>query len=459
MSEKSIQKAPTRALALPLEFTPEQRAMIRNSFANGANDREFEVLMAVASLRRLNPLLKQIYFVKRYDSMKRCDVWATQVSIDGLRAIAERTGLYAGQDEPVFVEDDKSIKACKVSVYRKDWPRPAVGVAYWSEYVQTTKEGKVTMMWREKGHVMISKCAEAIALRKAFPEDMSGLYAHEEFGRADVEVESVAEIVEPPAHAPQSRPDAVAGDTAVPQVIHDDIAQHPGDSILPMDVAAAIYVDHLVDLSQEQQAATFRHLVHCTESTAADLKRAVAAEQWARDVRAAKSVDELKEIYTEACKEIDTNKALWGKAAKDVAIHRLKEMCGAKRRRLEQPDPPSGGGSPKPNGQHTATQDPERDAIQAEHEPVPEDTSQAAVAQAPELTPHAALKAKLAECENVHHLYNALWKYAQGVIPRDEAFRIGAERMAELGADPMVALSALREEAKRRGWKSVRRAA
>lgn len=46
-------------------------------------------------------------------------MWAAQVSIDGLRAIAERTGLYAGQDEPEFVENpDGTIKLCRV--WRRD---------------------------------------------------------------------------------------------------------------------------------------------------------------------------------------------------------------------------------------------------------------------------------------------------------------------------------------------------
>ena len=50
-----------------LEFTSEQRAMIRDTFANGASDGEFAVLMEVARARRLNPLLKQVHFFQRYD--------------------------------------------------------------------------------------------------------------------------------------------------------------------------------------------------------------------------------------------------------------------------------------------------------------------------------------------------------------------------------------------------------
>jgi phage recombination protein Bet len=173
-----------------LAFSPEQEQLIRDSFANGASEQEFAVLMEVARARRLNPFLRQIHFVKRWNSQLRREVWSAQAAIDGLRSIAEDSGKYAGQDEPEFEYGEEKtpknphgIRLCRVKVYRKDWPRPCVGVAHWSEYVQTTKEGQLTPFWRDKGHVMISKCAEALGLRKGFPEEMAGLYVPEEMGQ------------------------------------------------------------------------------------------------------------------------------------------------------------------------------------------------------------------------------------------------------------------------------------
>jgi len=190
--------------AEPMRFSGEQRAMIRDTFANGASESEFAVLLEVASARRLNPLLRQIHFVKRWDSQKKREVWSTQVSIDGLRAVAQRTGLYAGQDEPEYIEEGGRIVAAKVRVYRKDWTRASVGVAYWSEYVQTTRDGAPTRFWAQMPHVMISKCAEALALRKAFPEDMSGLYVPEEMAQADsVQEQDRTLYVEQAPAAPQ----------------------------------------------------------------------------------------------------------------------------------------------------------------------------------------------------------------------------------------------------------------
>ncbi len=83
--------------------------------------------------------------MKRWDSDKQREVWSAQVGIDGFRAIAERTGVYDGQDEPDF-EYDKSGKLlkCRVKVYRKDVPRPFVGVAHFSEYAQFKKDGSLT---------------------------------------------------------------------------------------------------------------------------------------------------------------------------------------------------------------------------------------------------------------------------------------------------------------------------
>lgn len=165
-----------------LEFTEEQRKIIRDSYAGGATEQDFKVLMEIAKAKRLNPLLGQIHFVQRYDSQKRCQVWSCQTSIDGFRSTAEDTGLYDGQDEPEFeYTPDGSVLLARVKTYRKDIARAFVGVAYYTEYAQTTKEGSLTNMWRSKPHIMIAKCAEALALRKAFPQDLGQIYIKEEF--------------------------------------------------------------------------------------------------------------------------------------------------------------------------------------------------------------------------------------------------------------------------------------
>lgn len=185
----AIQKVQALPTIGTLEFSTDQRKMIRDSFLSGASDAEASVMLEVARLRRLNPLTGQIHFVKRWNSDRNCFVWAYQVAIDGFRAIAQRTGLYDGQDEPEFeYNKDGSIQLCRVRVFRRDWARPSVGVAWFAEYAQKKKDGKLTMMWEQKPHIMAAKCAEALAFRKAFPEDMSGLYAPEELGDDDAQL-------------------------------------------------------------------------------------------------------------------------------------------------------------------------------------------------------------------------------------------------------------------------------
>lgn len=171
---------------LSIRFTTEQRKVILDTCCGGASESEAAALIAIAELRGLNPVLGECYFVKRYDTATRRDVWAVQASIDSLRIKAEQTGLYAGQDEPEYEYDAKgNVTLARVRVWRKDWPRPAVAVARWSEYVQLTKEQKPTRFWAKMPHNQLAKCAEALALRKAFPAVLGKLYVSEEMEQAE----------------------------------------------------------------------------------------------------------------------------------------------------------------------------------------------------------------------------------------------------------------------------------
>lgn len=181
----ALARVPSAAIA-PLQFTQEQSQMIRDTYAKGATEGEFRVLMEIAKARGLNPLLRQVHFVKRKDHKTGRDVWSAQVSIDGIRAIADRTTQYDGQDEPEneYAPDGKLI-AVRVRVYRKGISRAFVGVARWEEYVQKNYEGEATKFWKTMPHTMLAKCAEALAMRKAFPEDTGGLYVPEEMQQAE----------------------------------------------------------------------------------------------------------------------------------------------------------------------------------------------------------------------------------------------------------------------------------
>lgn len=169
-----------------INFNEDQVKLIKTQIAPQANDNELKLFLYQAKRTGLDPLTRQIYCIHRNSKDEKGN-WikkmTIQTSIDGFRVIAERSGDYAGQDEPVFVEEEGKLTACKVTVYRfrGDVRYPAaVGVAYFKEYCQTDKNGNVTGMWLKMPRIMLAKVAEALALRKAYPQDLSGLYTGDE---------------------------------------------------------------------------------------------------------------------------------------------------------------------------------------------------------------------------------------------------------------------------------------
>jgi phage recombination protein Bet len=152
--------------------------LIRDQIAKGVSHGEFALFLAVAERTGLDPFARQIYAIPRGGKM------TIQTGIDGYRAIADRAAGYAGSSRPVFEWDDKGkLEAAVVTVRKVVGGTVAEfdGVAYWDEYAGNSD------LWKRMPRTMLAKCAEAQALRKAFPSQLSGVYTHEEMAQADVD--------------------------------------------------------------------------------------------------------------------------------------------------------------------------------------------------------------------------------------------------------------------------------
>lgn len=170
-----------------ISFSKEQLELIKTQIAPEATNDELQLFLYTAKRSGLDPLARQIYCIHRNVKLPSGQFgkkMTVQTSIDGFRVIAERSGLYGGQGEPIFEYDEHNNPiSCKVSVFKFRGDiryEAAVGVAFFSEYAQTDRNGNLTGLWATKKRIMLQKVAEALALRKAFAQDLSGLYTSEE---------------------------------------------------------------------------------------------------------------------------------------------------------------------------------------------------------------------------------------------------------------------------------------
>lgn len=190
----------------------EKRELLKRNKCKGFTADQFDIFMHAVEMYRLDPFSNQIYGVMR--SAKVNGEWekrmTVQTGIDGFRLIADRTEVYAGNEDPVFDEGtDEYPASARATVYKivAGVRCPFTATARWSEYYPGEKAG---MMWLGKPHLMLGKCAESLALRKAFPAELSGIYTDAEMDKPETAdgFEDVPEPAKPDVDMDKLRTDA-----------------------------------------------------------------------------------------------------------------------------------------------------------------------------------------------------------------------------------------------------------
>jgi len=312
MSQMTVY-APQRQLR---HYDGTQLELIKRTVAKDTTQDEFSMFVEVCKRVGLDPFRRQIYcLVYSADKPdKRQCVFIT--GIDGFRAVAQRNGDYRpDEDEPIFVFDEEAKDAvtnplglvkATVYAYKRDqagqWFRIA-GVAYWQEFApiedewawvddpstgkrarRPTGKKKLSGKWTTMPQLMLAKCAEAQALRKGWPEDLSALYAPEEMARANLVETTAAEALE--QHQQQARLAAVKSSLSIP------IQWAPGEPI-----------EFVADGQVMDRALAFIREAHPLQVNAwAEINAGGLREFWARHKADALA---LKKAIEAKAKEID----------------------------------------------------------------------------------------------------------------------------------------------------------
>ncbi|MFF8422903.1 phage recombination protein Bet [Streptomyces sp. NPDC015680] len=303
-------------------WTPEQAAVLRQS---GIKDQvtaaELSGFLHLCQRTGLDPFSRQIYLIGRYSKKDGRDVYTPQTGIDGYRVIAQRVtghtnGTY-GYEDTVWCDPsgrwrdvwlaDEPPAAAKVTVIRNGQRFSAV--ATFREYVQTFSDGNPKGLWAKMPAGQIAKCAEALALRKAFPHDLAGVYTAEEMEQADN-----------PASAQMPPRDFIAeaqgAATAVLVRMVWQNAKHAG--------APGSVLNRIVEIGQEKAAAEQQPAPHPDAAGDEIVEGEILTEGGVTPEQSAPSRDEvLDKLYLQAIdnrSHIDTLKQIAGAAKAEKVI-------------------------------------------------------------------------------------------------------------------------------------------
>lgn len=261
----------------PREFSRDEMSVIKDVIARGASDVELKMFVAMAQKLGLDPLSRQIHCVKRRAKLPNGewgDAMTIVVGIDGYRLVAERTGRYCPGKAPTYEYDAHgrvtSATAYVLKLAGGAWHEVSA-VAFWEEYAQLNKDGQPTAMWAKMPRLMLAKCAEALALRRAFPAELSGVYTDDEMQQASNE----------PAAAPA--PVVIAAPTPA--------APSPTKTVTP-----TIQPNIAVETAKAELRALGLHAKACLEAGEVNPDQSQAIAEAMQEARIALKTDALANI-------------------------------------------------------------------------------------------------------------------------------------------------------------------
>ena len=265
-----------------LELNEKDLAAIRAEFCKGFTQEQFDVAMTFCRVRNLLPgkhVLFQLRRAKEWDELVGAKVEVTKIvfitTIDASRLIAQRTGQYGGPDPEQYIYLDENGApnivseiplpklplvpgqtplprepwAVKTTVYRKDFDHPVSSIARFDAYASTYKSANgpvLTETWTKRGPEQLAKCSEMLSLRRAFPEELGGLYL-------DLELKNENEDVPvTPASVPVPAPAA----PVVPKV--DQTPATPTDAPRPGETKTEFHVTSVPATLPEHSGDTLK---------------------------------------------------------------------------------------------------------------------------------------------------------------------------------------------------------
>lgn len=184
---------------------------IRQYLVNGqgnVTDQEAMMFLGLCKGQKLNPFIKEAYLIKYEDKQPATMVVSKDVFMKRAIKNPDFEGIESGvivlnsygeveyKKGAFYLKDREQLVGAWATVHRKSWKYPISLEVNYDEYVGRKTNGEVNSQWASKPATMIIKVAETQALRKAFVEDLQGMYDESEM---NVTVENnVVEVVGTP---------------------------------------------------------------------------------------------------------------------------------------------------------------------------------------------------------------------------------------------------------------------